>query len=239
VCKSKWTSLRNSYARELREIKNKKSGSAASKKRKWYLFESMNFLSNFMLQHKQMTSNVSDNCNDNCNDNYNERDERVDSEEYSFDTSIIEDNTSPEDGTASECEQNETVFKRPKKPKTQFKTASEQVAEPMIEFLKSRTKQVNTEDSSEILFFKSLIPDYKKLTDQNQRRFKQVVLSTLNSYIDDQEKNKQAQMTSFHIGQHSYSMQVVQDGGQNMNNYYNAFVSDTASPRTDSSSSYD
>lgn len=235
MCKSKWTSLRNSYARELREIKNKKSGSAASKKRKWYLFESMSFLSDFMLQHKQMISNVSDNCN--------EHNERSESEEYSFDTSIVEDNISPEDGTTSECELNETVFKRPKKPKTQFKTASEQVAEPMIEFLKSRTKQANTsEDSSEILFFKSLIPDYKKLNDKNQRRFKQVVLSTLNSYIDDQEQNQQAQMTSFQNGQHSYSMQVVQDGGQNMNTYYNVFASDVGSGTTtdsSNSSSYD
>jgi len=232
VCKSKWTSLRNSYARELREIKNKKSGSAASKKRKWYLFESMSFLSDFMLQHKQMISNVSDICN--------ELNERSESEEYSFDTSTVEDNISPEDGTASECELNETVFK---KPKTQLKTASEQVAEPMIEFLKSRTKQANTsEDLSEILFFKSLIPDYKKLNDKNQRRFKQVVLSTLNSYIDDQEQNQQAQMTSFQNGQHSYSMQVIQDGGQNMNNYYNVFASDVGSGTTtdsSNSSSYD
>ena len=232
MCKTKWTSLRNSYARELREIKNKKSGSAASKKRKWYLFESMSFLSNFMLQHKQMTSNVSDNCS--------ESDERSESEEYSFDTSLVEDNTStPEDGTVSDCEPqlNEAVFKRPKKPKTQFKTASEQVAEPMIEFLKSRTKQISTEDSSELLFFKSLIPDYKKLNDQNQRHFKQIVLSTLNNFIDDQEQNKQAQMTSFQNGQQLYSLQVGQQGGQNMNNFYNAFATDVASPMTDSSSS--
>jgi len=65
------------------------------------------------------------------------------------------------------------------------------------------------------------------------------VLSTLNSFIDGQEQNQQAQMTSFQNGQHLYSMQVVQDGGQNMNNYYNSFASDVASPRTDSSSSYD
>jgi len=222
VCKTKWTSLRNSYARELREIKNKKSGAATSKKRKWYLFESMSFLSNFMLQHKQMTSNVSNNCN--------ESDECSESKEYSFD-----------DGTVSDCEQqlNETVFKRPKKAKTQFKTASEQVVESMIEFLKSRTKQVSTDDSSELLFFKSLIPDYKKLNNQNQRRFKQVVLSTLNDFIDDQEQNKQAQMTSFQNGQQLYSLHVGQYGGQNMNNFYNAFASDVASPMTDSSSSYD
>lgn len=149
VCKSKWTSLRNSYTRELREIKNKKSGSAVSKKRKWHLSESMSFLSNFISQHKQMTSNV--------NNNSNEPDERCESEELLYDTAIVEGNTSPEDGTVStQCKRplTETIFKTPKK-------FSENVAEPMIEFLKSRTKPASVEDSSEILFFKSLIPDLK------------------------------------------------------------------------------
>lgn len=29
-------------------------------KKKWYLFDSMSFLTDFMLQHKQMSSNISD-----------------------------------------------------------------------------------------------------------------------------------------------------------------------------------
>lgn len=104
-----------------------------------------------------MTSNVSDICN--------ETNEHSVSEEHSYDIAIVKDNTSPENGTVSECEQqfNDAVFKMPKKAKTQFKTASEKVAEPMMEFLKSRTKPVSVEDSSELLFFKSLIPDYKKI----------------------------------------------------------------------------
>lgn len=234
VCKNKWTSLRNSYARELRELRNKKSGSGGSKKRKWYLFESMSFLSNFMLQHKQMTSNV--------NDNSDEPDERCESEEYLNDTAIVEGNTSLEDSTVSTpCEQplTDAVFKTPKKSKIKLKTASEKVAQPMIEFLKSRTKIASVEDSSEILFFKSLIPDIKKLNENNQRRFKQVVLSTLNNFIDEQEQKNQEQMTSFPNRQDLYSLQVIQDGGQNMNTYYNTFSSDVASPMTDSSSSYD
>lgn len=46
-------------------------------------------------------------------------------------------------------------------------------------------------------------------------------------------------MTSFQNGQQLYSLQVEQDGGHNMNNYYSIFASDVASPMTDSSSSYD
>lgn len=43
-------------------------------------------------------------------------------------------------------------------------------------------------------------------------------------------------MTSFQNGQHSYSMQVVQYVGQNMNNYYNGFASDVGSGMTTDSS---
>lgn len=57
--------------------------------------------------------------------------------------------------------------------------------------------------------------------------------------IDEQEQYCQEQMTSFPNRQHLYSLQVGQDRGQNMNNYYNAFASDVASPMTDSSNSYD
>jgi hypothetical protein len=37
LCKSKWTNLRNSFARELRELKNKKSGSVQKKESGIYL----------------------------------------------------------------------------------------------------------------------------------------------------------------------------------------------------------
>lgn len=47
-----------------------------------------------------MTSNVSDNCN--------KHEKRNETEEYSFDASIVEKNTSPDDCTVSECELNET-----------------------------------------------------------------------------------------------------------------------------------
>lgn len=51
--------------------------------------------------------------------NRNEVDERSESGEYLCDTIIVEDNTSPEDGTVPEYEQqsNSVVFKIPKKAK--------------------------------------------------------------------------------------------------------------------------
>ncbi|XP_050065734.1 transcription factor Adf-1-like [Aphis gossypii] len=58
-CKAKWTTLRNSFSRQLREQKKLPSGSgASSRKRKWYLFDNMLFLSDYVLQHKKMERNL-------------------------------------------------------------------------------------------------------------------------------------------------------------------------------------
>lgn len=71
------------------------------------------------------------------------------------------------------------------------------VVEPMINYLKSKTntKMLN-EDPPEILFFKSIVPDFKKLTDKNQRKFKTLTLSTLDQFIDEQETSSTPSMDS-------------------------------------------
>jgi len=56
--KTKWTTLRNSFSRQLREQKKIPSGSGASKKRKWYLYDNIAFLTDYMMQHKSMVSNL-------------------------------------------------------------------------------------------------------------------------------------------------------------------------------------
>lgn len=266
VCKSKWTSLRNSFARELRELKNKKSGSAGSKKRKWYLFDSMSFLTGFMMQHKKMGSNIN-------NDYLNESEEIGESGE---DDTIVVDNIGDNvvENTVGEIEQDifEPIFKKPKQTlrKNPYKTtASDKVAEPMIEFLKSRTnKPVPIEEPPELLFFKSLIPDYKKLNDKNQRKFKNLVLSSLNSYLDEQEDNSQIAAVQNNMNNIIYpirpvgepSINLYQAGSvmeqnmnlhlagqntdhhinqnQNVNNYYSDFASDLSSSSQGSNNSF-
>lgn len=60
------------------------------------------------------------------------------------------------------------------------------VAEPMFKLLKFRTnKPRHVEGPSELLFFKSLISDYNKFNQKNQRRFKNFMLTTLNNYLDE------------------------------------------------------
>lgn len=227
VYKNKWTSLRNSFVREIRELKNKKSGSAGSKKRKWYLFDNMSFLFGFMMQHKKMGSNIN-------NDVFNELKEIVESGE---DDTIVVDNTGDNvvDNTVIEREQDiiEPTFKKLKQTlrKNPYKTtASDKVTEPMIEFLKSKTnKPAPTEEPSELLFFKSHIPDYKKLNDKNQRKFKNIVLSTLNSYLDEQEDTINNLYPITPVGEQSINLYQPTNQNQNVINYHGDFASDLSS----------
>lgn len=56
-----------------------------------------------------------------------------------------------------------------------------------LNYLQTTPKVQSVEDSPELLFLKSLIPDLKKLDNKNQRRFKNTVLSTLDLLLDEQE----------------------------------------------------
>ncbi|KAL4126709.1 hypothetical protein QTP88_010918 [Uroleucon formosanum] len=77
------------------------------------------------------------------------------------------------------------VFKKLKN--TQVKnSAAEQAAGPTIEYLRSKTNKSAVKDV-DLLFFKSSLPDFKKLIGKNQRQFKQFVLTNLNTYIDSKE----------------------------------------------------
>lgn len=160
-----------------------------------------------------------------------------------------------------------------KKPKLTLRknlyktTASDKVAEPMIEFLKSRTrKPAPVEEPPELLFLKSLIPDYEKLNDQNQRKFKNSVMSSLNSYLDEQEDKYQiasfqnninntyprpVEKQSNHLyqaspilEQHNMNYLAGQNTdqqinqNQNVNNYYSDFASDLSSSSQGSNNSF-
>lgn len=125
-----------------------------------------------------MGSNISDAYLDETEDNRELEDQ---------DITQVDEKTTAEESiiTESEPDLRQPVFKKPKKTvitaRNQYKTASEKVAEPMIEFLKSRiNKPIHVEDPSELLFFKSLIPDYNKFNEKNQRRFKNNMLTNNN-----------------------------------------------------------
>lgn len=190
-CKTKWTTLRNSFSRQLREQKKIPSGSGASKKRKQYLYDNMTFLTDYMMQHKSMVSNlIEDDLNETLDLNLGES-EILNTVEEPYDVSSELTPTSIMCEETIQSSNSSQIFKKPKKIKKVM--ASEMVAEPMINYLKSKTIQ-KVEDSPELLFLKSVIPDFKKLNDKNQRRFKNTILSSLDKLLDEQEPRLRHQL---------------------------------------------
>ncbi|XP_076069193.1 uncharacterized protein LOC143041239 [Oratosquilla oratoria] len=176
-CKAKWNSIRTSYSRFLRDEKQP-SGSGASKKKKWYLAESLAFLRDYMGKHRNLgsNSNVVDE---------NEAEQNADVSDFSEEA----------DGIAIPAEQSspcpDNFAQPPPKKKTKGKTSMiTDVAGPMIEFLKSRTSVAKTEmtQSHNSKFLESLVPDMDKLTPRRQRQFKEKALTTLNRFLDEQEE---------------------------------------------------
>ncbi|KAF0703289.1 MADF domain-containing protein [Aphis craccivora] len=167
------------------------SGSgASSKKRKWYLFDNMLFLSDYMLQHKKMESNLSSPYIDQFeNDSFVDEPLVPDPEENqeTAEQEVLSQTIDTED-VENEKSSNEPIFKKPRINRKML--PSERVVEPMLEFIKTRTQsKKNNEDSPEHSFFKSIIPDYLKLNDKNQRQFKKIVLNTIDQLLDSQEDN--------------------------------------------------
>lgn len=177
--------MRNSYARQLRELKNTPSGAASSKKKKWYLCDAMSFVQDFMGQHKKMASNYDQ-------------------------SAVIEENTKNYDLSESVADFDETNSQHsvistpsirpdlnpPKKLKEASnkhykETAADLVAGPMINFLKSKTGHTDEVlNNSDFNFFKSLIPDMQKLSGKRRREFKTQIMLSLNKFLDEEEDER-------------------------------------------------
>ncbi|XP_055916630.1 uncharacterized protein LOC129949288 isoform X2 [Eupeodes corollae] len=167
-CKTKYTTLRNSYARYLRE--NPPPGVSAAKKRKktWYLSAAMSFLKDHMMVNRRSRNSIDA--------------DTIDNNSCSSSSSIP--STVPEfeeKGRSINC----TPYPRCSKGE-QLKPADKLIAEPMAEYSTTRLDKSGTEDPN-LTFFKSVLPDLKKLSAQRQRKVKQDFLFNLNKLLDDQE----------------------------------------------------
>lgn len=177
-CKAKWASLRNSYARALRDGKARNSGTGR-KRRKWYLADSMDFLYNFMNQHKLNSTNNVEYWEEENTNSLDEQEvieyENEEEVEEHLDTRIeYEDATSTGQVTnnSSTKEINSTV--------------SAAVFGPILEHLLSEVKS-NDKDNPDWSFFKSLMPDVTKLSVKRRRKFKEIVLTNLNHLLEEDE----------------------------------------------------
>ncbi|XP_029348049.1 uncharacterized protein LOC107882666 [Acyrthosiphon pisum] len=140
-CKAKWTTLRNSFSRELRQRKLPSGSGASSRKRQWYLFDNMLFLSDYVLQHKKMESNLSSSHIDHLENESLVEQPIVSDTEKNLETAeqdeVLSQTIVTED-VENEKSSNEPLFKKPRTNRKML--PSERVVEPMLEFIKTRTQ---------------------------------------------------------------------------------------------------
>lgn len=122
----------------------------------------MGFLRDFMMQHKKMSSNFVGDDLDESMGTHLEESVILDSEEeqYELNPDVVKVGEKEQDKEKEHNLSSSPVFIRPKKRKI---LASNMVAEPMINYLKSKTNaKMSNENPPELLFFKSIVPDFKK-----------------------------------------------------------------------------
>lgn len=169
-CKQKWTNMRNSYARHLRN-KNKASGSEIDNSPNWYLSEVMSFLKDHM-KHRRPKR-------------YNDKDE----ENLSNDTEETENLHENENiGNLNQHAKKRPVLETVQRyhPSKKFLSSQHLIA-PMLNFLKSNTRSKNEQENPFLIFCKGLLPDYEQLTSKRQRLFKEKMMFFINSLLDEQE----------------------------------------------------
>lgn len=197
ACRNKWGTLRDYFVKKYREAKTTKSGQAASKKKKWYLFDIMSFLIPYYSS-RETEGNLS-----------YEEDKLEENEPH--DSSDIESQPSPAPSPVPPSPDDNLTQKTFKKPQQQRKRKGDCNTEFNMEVLKA-LKEPEAVDENE-LFFKSLLPSMKKLNDIQVMEFKVEVHSLLLKYRKQSNKpqNSAAEPSPSMISQQCGSGSELQD----------------------------
>lgn len=165
--------MRNSYTRYLREEKNNPSGPGGRQKKKWHFYDAMSFLKKYIKHNHNPGSNADTPGN------------IVVKEETSY-TETSYNDLSP--NIQHESTQTTTTFARysPLSFNTPKTSVTEMVAGPLIEFLQSRIREESSENGN-VLFFKSMLADYEKLSSGGQRTFRAYMLNKMNELLEAEE----------------------------------------------------
>lgn len=179
-CKAKWNSLRSSYARYLRDERKVPSGSGASKKKKWYLADSMSFMHNFIGQNKKTASDV-------VVDDNSEIEVKEEARQTIFDEDMGSQSIA---ASFDSLPRTSTPTRITKAKRHKIMSAAEAVPGPTIEYVTTRIHNQNDVSSSaNFKFLESLVGDVDSLAPRRQRYFKEKVLSILHNLMDEQEQD--------------------------------------------------
>lgn len=181
MCRDKWKNLRNSYGRYLRDLK-KPSGAAASKKKIWYLADSMGFLKDYMGIHRASSSNV-------------DVQETSPSEIHVSDVDEPDEETSEERALAPPL-RSSSAGSCNRSCKRKSESAATLLAGPVAEYLRSKVQMNDGTKDPMLLFFEGILPEVAQLNAKRKRYFKGKVIDLVNQLLDDQEAEVACQSIS-------------------------------------------
>ena len=165
ACKNRWGTLRDYFFKKYRESKTTKSGQAASKKKKWHLFDAMSFLTPYY-------------CSSVTSGNLVYEDQPEDD-----DVDIGETESQPSPATQSSDDSapvTQEIFKKPPQQRKRKKDCTT-TSDFNMEVLKA-LKEPEVLDENE-MFLKSLLPFMKKLNDIQAMEFRIAVQSLLLKHL--------------------------------------------------------
>lgn len=210
-CKKRWRMLRISLLRYLRESK-KPSGSSGRKKKPFYLEDAMKYLipytksrhqtgtadsdeeevcdSDFQLEERQTVTDEEDNINISNIAQKNIEESGSQKGNKTSTPDLVE--SSPVPIVSSDLSEKTVQGSSSKKRKIQKNTENwENSAVQCLNALSNKynantkTKESSDQEDSDLLFLRSLLPDLKKLTDAQKRRFKQRVFALFDDILNE------------------------------------------------------
>lgn len=191
-------------------MKKLPSGTGANKKKKYYLNESLEFLLPY-IKHKAGDGNLQtvSACNESADEGNNGSEEHTDNEEENMESQADQGSqdiaihgfaNSPPDMTDQGSIQDSGIDKSiivAKKAytstKRKFPQNASKVSNPadaaFIGWLKNKQERDSSRDSSKenpnMSFLQSLLPDMMKMTDKQNRRFRQKVIGLMDDILED------------------------------------------------------
>ena len=174
ACKNRWGTLRAYFFKKYRESKTTKSGQAASKKKKWYLFDAMSFLTPYYCS-RVISGNLV----------YEDQPEDDD-----VDIGVTESQPSPATQSSDDSAPvTQEIFKKPPQQRKRKKDCTT-TSEFNMEVLKA-LKEPEVLDETE-MFLNSLLPSMKKLNDIQAMEFRIAVQSLLLKHLKEANKPQDA-----------------------------------------------
>lgn len=195
-CRERWRNIRGSF---LRSLKKPRTGTGTNEKKKYYLFDHLQFILPFT-KSKASTGNLEtlDENSEEGNSDSQENTENEDllsqphnderSQDANASNSLSDLITNENVNVTSRQEVTVTPTNIAKKRKlSQISSSSPNpVDAAFVEWLKNKKERDdNKNDDPNMSFLRSLVPDMRKMTDKQNRRFRQKVIGLVDEVLED------------------------------------------------------